>query len=144
MPLALLTSKAPECATPRCLARDLREAGSAQRYNLLVDWIARFEAELQKAGNARARGNEGKARVCARRAAGIVAAEYYARRGTEPGSASALVVLEKLHDDPSVSPDILRAISNLLLRVDEEFALPAGVDLIADARQLRDGLLTGK
>ena len=38
------------------------------KYN---NWEARFQSELHQAEMARALGNEGKARVCARRAAGI-------------------------------------------------------------------------
>ena len=36
-----------------------------------MDWQKDVDAEFEKAAQARARGNEGQARVCARRAAGI-------------------------------------------------------------------------
>ena len=45
---------------------------------ITMDWQAEIQAELEKAQQARARGNEGQARVCARRAAGIAAREYFA------------------------------------------------------------------
>ena len=42
---------------------------------IFMDWQIKIKAEFDKAEQARARGNEGQARVCARRAAGIAARE---------------------------------------------------------------------
>jgi hypothetical protein len=106
-----------------------------------VDWSERFDFELANAENARARGNEGQARVCARRAAGVAAAEYYARRGLPPTTSSAVDVLRRLLADAAAPAPALPLITDLLLKVNEEFRLPAGVDLIADARALRLVLL---
>jgi len=39
---------------------------------------AQIDAEFKHAEQARSRGNEGQARVCARRAVGIAAREYFA------------------------------------------------------------------
>ena len=41
-----------------------------------MNWQLNIEAEFEKAEQARRRGNEGQARVCARRAAGIAIREY--------------------------------------------------------------------
>jgi len=120
-------------------------SGSArkpQRYNGLMRWRERFDAELEKAEGARARGKEGQARVCARRAAGVVAAEYYARRGLTPKSGSALDVLSQLRGDPSLPGDLLPDIDDLLQQVNAEFKLAPGIDLIAVARRLREELLS--
>jgi hypothetical protein len=106
-----------------------------------MDWLERFDLELANAERARGRANEGQARVCARRAAGIAAAEYYERRGLAPRTISALDVLQQLLNDTAVPDAAMPALRNLLLQVDEEFRLPPGVDLIADARSLRDHLL---
>jgi hypothetical protein len=105
-------------------------------------WRARYDAELEKAERARARGNEGQARVCARRAAGVVAAEYYARRGFTHKSGSALDVLSQLRGDPSLPRDLLPDIDDLLQQVNAEFKLAPGVDLIAVARRLREELVS--
>jgi len=113
-----------------------------QRYNGLMRWRARYDAELEKAERARARGNEGQARVCARRAAGVVAAEYYARRGFTHKSGSALDVLSQLRGDPSLPRDLLPDIDDLLQQVNAEFKLAPGVDLIAVARRLREELVS--
>ena len=41
----------------------------------MADWKVEVETEFERAKAARARGNEGQARVCARRAAGIASEE---------------------------------------------------------------------
>jgi HEPN domain-containing protein len=100
-----------------------------------------LEREFALAEQARARGNEGQARVCARRAAGIAIREYLTRRGIRPPSLSAYDLLNLLKDDPLLSPDLKRLADHLTLRVNEEFKLPVEADLIAEARQLCDALL---
>ncbi len=101
-----------------------------------MDAKAEIQAEFEKAEQARARGNEGQARVCARRAAGIAAREYLSRQGRPPRSSSAYDVLRLLADDPSLPTNVKEAALRLTLRVDEEFQLPAGMDLLAEAREL--------
>lgn len=103
---------------------------------------ADVEAEFVKAGQARARGNEGQARVCARRAAGLAAREYLSRRGAAPRTSSAYDLLQIIADDPTISAGLRESASRLTLRVDEEFKLPPGVDLIAEARDLCGALLS--
>ncbi|MCC6498937.1 MAG: hypothetical protein IT313_01575 [Anaerolineales bacterium] len=98
-------------------------------------------SELEKAEQARAQGNEGRARVCARRAAGLAAREFLTQRGIRPPSASAMDLLNLLMDDPHLSPDLKRIASHLTLTVTKEFKLPAEIDLIAEARILCNTLL---
>lgn len=107
----------------------------------MTDWKARLELEFERAETARAKGNEGQARVCARRAAGIAIREYYARRGQSVRTPSAYDLLQFLADEPQLSPDLKRAAAYLTLRVNEEFKLPADVDLLYEAHKLCDGLL---
>ena len=102
---------------------------------------AEIEAEFEKAEAARKRGNEGQARVCARRAAGMAAREYLSRRGTPPRTSSAYDVLRLLADDPSIPTNVKEAALRLTLRVDEEFRLPPGIDLLEEARLLCDSLM---
>lgn len=106
-----------------------------------VDLQAQIQAELDKAEEARARGNEGRARVCARRAAGIAAREYFARRGQVVRSPSAYDLLNLLAEDASLPADLRQAAAHLTLRVDEEFKLPMEVDLINEAKSLCNELL---
>lgn len=108
-----------------------------------MDWQAQIEAEFEKAEQARARGNEGQARVCARRAAGIAIREYLTRRGVRPPSVSAYDLLNFLKEDPHLSPDLKRIADHLTLRVTEEFKLPVNADLVAEARTFCENLLQG-
>jgi hypothetical protein len=107
-----------------------------------MDLPADVEAEFVKAEQARARGNEGQARVCARRAAGLAARVYLSRRGAAPRTSSAYDLLGMIAEDPAISPGLRESASRLTLRVDEEFKLPPGMDLIAEARLLSRALLS--
>ena len=106
-----------------------------------MDWQTDIEAEFEKAEQARARGNEGQARVCARRAAGIAIREYLTRRGIRPPSVSAYDLLNLLKEDPRLSSDLKLIADHLTLRVTEEFKLPVDADLIAEARKFCEDLL---
>jgi len=104
-------------------------------------WKTRLESEFERAKVARAQGNEGQARVCARRAAGIAIREYYALRGQSIRTPSAYDLLRLLTEESRISPDLKQAAAYLTLRVTEEFKLPVDVDLLEEARKLCDGLL---
>lgn len=106
-----------------------------------MDWKAEINSELEKASQARARGNEGQARVCARRAAGIAAREYLIRNGVRPPSLSAYDLLNLLKEDAKLSPDLQLIADHLTMRVTEEFKLPVEADLIAEARAFCQELL---
>lgn len=100
-----------------------------------------MEAEFSKAEQARARGNEGQARVCARRAAGLAAREYLSRRGIHPRTPSAYDLLNILKEDLSLSPALRSIAEHLTVRVTEEFKLPVDADLIAEAKTFCEELL---
>lgn len=106
-----------------------------------MDWQAQIESEFEKAEQARARGNEGQARVCARRAAGIAIRENLIRRGIRPPSVSAYDLLNFLKEDPGLSVDLKLIVEHLTLRVNEEFKLPIDADLIAEARTFCETLI---
>lgn len=96
----------------------------------------KIEAELARGLAARAVGNEGQARVCARRAAGTAVRAYLEQRGISAPGPSAYDLLAALKEMPGMSGAVRRAAENLLTRVDETFALPVNADLLADARWL--------
>lgn len=100
-----------------------------------MDWQKDIASEFEKADQARARGNEGQARVCARRAAGMAIREYLSRRGIRPPSTSAYDLLNLMKEDPFLPPDLKLIADHLTVRVTEEFKLPVAVDLIAEAKQ---------
>ena len=107
----------------------------------MSDWKSEIQAEFERAAQARQRKNEGQARVCARRAAGIAVREYLARRGVRPPSTSAYDLLNLVKEDPLLSPDLRQIADHLTVRVTEEFKLPMDVDLLQEAREFCDRLL---
>ncbi len=107
----------------------------------MSNWQSEIQAEFEKAAQARTRGNEGQARVCARRAAGIAIREYLSREGTRPPSTSAYDLLNLIKEDPLLSPDLKQLADHLTVRVTEEFKLPIDVDLVEEAKQFCEGLL---
>ena len=108
-----------------------------------MDWQAQIDAEFDRAEQARARGNEGQARVCARRAAGIAIREYLTHQGVRPPSVSAYDLLNSIKDDPRLSAELRLIAEHLTLRVTEEFRLPVNADLVAEARTFCKDLLQG-
>jgi hypothetical protein len=100
-----------------------------------------LQQEFDKAQQARINKNEGQARVCARRAAGIAIREYLTRNGTRVPSMSAYDLLNLLKEDALIPADIKLLADHLTVRVTEEFNLPFDADLIAEARLLCDWLL---
>jgi len=101
----------------------------------------KIEKEFIQAEQSRAKNNEGQARVCARRAAGIAIREYLTRKGVHPPSTSAYDLLNLIKDDPLLHPDLKLIVDHLTLRVTEEFKLPVNADLVAEARKLCDELI---
>ncbi|MBN2388218.1 MAG: hypothetical protein JXB85_14470 [Anaerolineales bacterium] len=102
------------------------------------DWRQQSEEELIRAQAARHAGNEGRARVCARRAAGLAARDFLSRRGIP--AHSAYQALQTLTAFPGLPADLLSAAADLTLRVDADFRLPPNVDPLAAARLLCDRL----
>jgi hypothetical protein len=103
--------------------------------------IQEIEKEFEQAKQARANNNEGRARVCARRAAGIAIRDYLTRKGTQISSQSAYDLLNLIKEEPLLPPDLKLVADHLTLRVTEEFKLPIDADLIAESRLLCDWLL---
>ena len=93
------------------------------------------------AEDARAAGNEGRARVCARRAAGFAAGEYFTRAGISPIQLSAYDRLRDLRKHEGLPDEAYQFVDHLLLRVDTDQQLPIPVDLIEEARRLKSMLL---
>lgn len=100
-----------------------------------------FDVEIQQGEAARQRGNEGMARVCARRAAGIAIGDYLTRRGyTNPGP-SAYHRLQVFDSLPDVPPQVKEIAGHFLIPVTKDHTLPIEADLLAEARWLAEALL---
>ncbi len=102
---------------------------------------SQIETEFERAAKARAKNNEGQARVCARRAAGITIRDYLTRRNTHIPSTSAYDLLNLIKEDTLLPPDLKLVADHLTLRVTEEFKLPVEADLVAESRLLCNWLL---
>jgi len=107
----------------------------------MTEYQANIQTELDKAKQARAKGNEGQARVCARRAAGIAVREYFSQQGKSFRTSSAYDLLHELAYEAGISSELRQSAEYLTLRVNEEFKLPVDVDLIEEARKLCEALL---
>jgi hypothetical protein len=107
----------------------------------LTSWQIEFQKEIETANSARRRGNEGMARVCARRAAGIIASEYLLRQGIQIHSMSAYQKIKLLQEQPDLTAETHQIASHFLLRITPEHTLPDEIDLISEALLLKQALL---
>jgi hypothetical protein len=96
----------------------------------------KIEEELARGEMARSQGLEGRARVCARRAASVAARAYLEESGLPMPGSGAVDLLNALEGLPGISAPAHQAAARLLMRVDENYALPPDVDLLAEARLL--------
>jgi hypothetical protein len=104
-------------------------------------WLITYRNEIAMAENSRAKGNEGRARVCARRAAGAVLGEYFRRANiTDPGP-SAYARLKSLVDNTEIPEKLRQVSSHFLIKIDYDHNLPIQADLIAEAKWLAKKLL---
>ena len=97
--------------------------------------------ELNQAQAARIAEKEGMARVCARRAAGLAIGEYLRQNQLADPGPSALDRLEYLKALPQTTNELQQSLRYLTQRVNEEYELPAGIDLITEAGKLIAALL---
>jgi hypothetical protein len=105
------------------------------------DWKQLAKNELNLAENARNLGNEGRARVCARRAAGYVTGEYLQRKNIEIHSESALQRLKYLESTADLSSIEKETLHHFLIHTTPEHKLPIDADLIVDVHLLTRLLL---
>jgi hypothetical protein len=116
------------------------------RYNetmgIELDWRERFDQELRQAEAARKKGNEGMARVCTRRAAGIVVGEYFRRKDIKQNGSSAYDHLKQLREVPGIPESARTTADKFLQRVNFDHNLPGDIDLITEARLLAQELLS--
>lgn len=94
---------------------------------------ARVQMEMTMAIAARNQGNEGMARVCARRAAGIVVRDYLDRHEIDAAGLNNFEILIDKGIRENLPAAVIPLLENLSMRVDENYTLPAEIDLLADA-----------
>ncbi len=92
-----------------------------------------MQEELLLAKQSRLEGNEGRARVCARRAAGAAAKAYFQGKDSLAKEENTIQSLVRLGIQDLIPDRVKLAVNWLVMRVNEDYALPANVDLIHEA-----------
>lgn len=92
-----------------------------------------IKEELLLAKQSRLEGNEGRARVCARRAAGAAVNGYLQRKGIIQKRENALQSLIILGRTEKLPARVQKAVDLLVQRVNQDYNLPPEVDLILEA-----------
>ncbi len=100
-------------------------------------------AERARAYAARAEGNEGKVRVCARRAAGAALSYWLEEGGRLDWGRDALGRLKALREEPAAPPEVRDAAGRLTARITPDFTSPHGVDPLDDAEIVIRWLMRG-
>lgn len=106
-----------------------------------ADWQHKVQAELIQAEAARAAGNEGRARVCARRAASWTVKEFLARKGIELERVSGYGQINYLEQSDLVDEETKEVLRHMTLSLakddpDGESYWPLEADLVDEARWL--------
>jgi hypothetical protein len=109
--------------------------------DLRSDWKAEYNNEINQAIQARQSGKEGMARVCARRAAGIVIGEYLARHSHTNPTNSAFERLILFTQLPEVDQSYKIVAHHCLMKVNRKYELPLDSDLISEVIWLEKSLL---
>jgi hypothetical protein len=104
---------------------------------------AMIDAERKRAYAARAEGNEGKVRVCARRAAGVALSYWLGGRGREDWGRDALSRLKALREEPAAPQEVRGAAGRLTARITPDFTSPHGADPLDDAELIIRWLMQG-
>jgi hypothetical protein len=109
--------------------------------NSTSSWNLLYQTEIDRALQARLNGNEGMARVCARRAAGIIIGEYLLRLGLTDLPHSSYDRISIFYDLPNIKKQWKDISGHFLLKVNPDHKLPVDVDLISEAMWLENTLL---
>jgi hypothetical protein len=109
--------------------------------NLHSDWKTEYNKEINQAIRARRVGKEGMARVCARRAAGIIIGEYLTRHGYTNLTNSAIQRLTLFSQLPEVDQRFTTIAHHCLVKVNHKHEFPIDSDLISEVIWLEKSLL---
>ncbi len=107
----------------------------------MSEWRRRVDEALQMADTAKTRGNEGMARVCARRATGWTVQAYLEGMGIDLQTSSVIKHIQYLLNHEKTEPQTKTILEHMLVskqkdNLQSDSYFPLDVDLIAEARQL--------
>jgi hypothetical protein len=103
-----------------------------------------IQEELLLAKQSRMEGNEGRARVCARRAAGAAVLDHLKSQGKTIHSQNVYQILQFFRSSEGLPDRVKRALDHLVQRVDIDHQFPSEVDLINEANVLINYLNLGE
>lgn len=114
------------------------------------DPIIKITQELKLAAQSQDKGNEGKARVCARRAAGWAIQEHLRQQGISLGNNNALAHIKYFSAQSGHSSETAAVLHHLLVKLEKDsfesdpYYPIQGVDLVSEAQWLVEELLETK
>ena len=103
-------------------------------------WQEQISRELGKATEGIENGNDGLARVCARRAVAIATQHWTSQPGKSAWQGDAMQQLRQVHHEPTFPLFVREAAQRLLTKVTEQAHLPMTTNPITDARIIIDYL----
>ena len=108
-----------------------------------MNWREQIEQELAKAAEGIQNGNNGLARVCARRAVALAVQQWVERSEKKVWPGDAMHQLRKIQEETTVPLPVREAAQRLLTKVTDQAQSPMTTDPIADARIILDYLNSG-
>ncbi|MCW5873780.1 MAG: hypothetical protein KIS88_03960 [Anaerolineales bacterium] len=114
-----------------------------------MSWQDTVRKELATADAARARGNEGMARVCARRAAGWAIKAHLGEAGVNLDTNSVIEHFRHMLAQDDTQAELRLLLEHLRMpklrpNLEEDSFFPEDIDLIAEARQVIGMLFPGE
>ena len=101
-------------------------------------YLELIEKEFADARAARQQGNEGRARVCARRGAGFAVAWLCKSKGQDVRENDSLKLLKSVQNDQLLALEVRKASARLTARITADFKYPFPTDPLDDARIIVD------
>lgn len=103
-----------------------------------------IQRELKAAQEARRNGNEGMARVCARRAAGWAIGVRFKDDLSPGATTNAFLLLAWLKEQETIDEPLRAAADRLTTRITEDHELPHPEDPLEDAAYIVEAMLDGE
>lgn len=105
-----------------------------------MSWQEQVAEELVKATEGLHNGNEGLARVCARRAVALASQRWAEQRGLVAWQGDAMHHLRQIHQENAFPLSVREAAQRLLTKVTEQAQSPMTTDPLTDAHIIIDHL----
>jgi hypothetical protein len=102
---------------------------------------SKIHEEFSVAARSRSAGNEGRVRVCARRAAGAAITYWLQEQEGEGQGVDAMTQLRAIQRDLSIPEGVREAATRLTTRITGQFEAPYPSDPLEDARVIIDYVL---